>query len=230
MMRHMIRFFIAILTLVCIVCFSGWQLSSLATDAGVMFRMLDSHAQAGLEEHHADIAVMVTKYLSDKTDVFQVEVAEGEEKIPVFNAKEQTHMEDVKELVALGRNLRWVMLGSLIVFGLLYFVNKHGMHRIAHRDVEVGAAAGVLVFYGVFLALALWCVLDFTNAFHTFHTIFFDNDFWLLDPQRDRLIQLMPESFFADYAWQLIKQNLTFYVGILLAALYFVFGRTKETA
>lgn len=228
-MRHFKRFFIAVVTLFCILFFSGWQLSSLAVSPGIMLQMLDRHAEAGLTEHHAHIAVMTTDYLSGKADTFQLEVPEGDQKVPVFHENEQAHMEDVKGLVALGQSLRWAMMGCLVLFGIIFIFNKYGKHFIAPRDVEVGAATGVFLFYGLLIAVAIWSILDFTGAFHAFHRVFFRNDLWLLDPKKDRLIQLMPEPFFVDYTLQFVKRNLAFYASILLAALYFAFGKTKES-
>ena len=39
---------------------------------------------------------------------------------------------------------------------------------------------------------------DFNRAFRTFHKLFFRNDMWLLDPDEDWVIRLLPEGFFLD--------------------------------
>ena len=44
--------------------------------------------------------------------------------------------------------------------------------------------------------LFLFTLLDFNKYFTYFHLIFFDNDLWLLDPNTDLLIQMLPEEFF----------------------------------
>ena len=33
-----------------------------------------------------------------------------------------------------------------------------------------------------------------------FHKLFFDNDLWLLDPEKDMIINILVEPFFADMA------------------------------
>ena len=41
---------------------------------------------------------------------------------------------------------------------------------------------------------------DFHRYFMIFHEIFFKNDLWLLDPDTDLLIRMLPEGFFLDMA------------------------------
>jgi uncharacterized membrane protein len=61
------------------------------------------------------------------------------------------------------------------------------------------------------------------------HELTFSNDLWLLNPQEDLLIQLMPESFFSGYSWLFLKRNAFFYAGTLLAALYFLTRKSAGT-
>ena len=54
-----------------------------------------------------------------------------------------------------------------------------------------------------FLAACLLAAIvstDFTKYFTVFHEIFFDNDLWLLNPNEDLLINIVPEPFFVDTA------------------------------
>ena len=48
--------------------------------------------------------------------------------------------------------------------------------------------------------IAVLCVIDFTQVFTVFHHIFFDNDLWILYPDRDNLINIMQEDVFSDAA------------------------------
>ena len=54
-------------------------------------------------------------------------------------------------------------------------------------------------------ALALSGVDSF---FIGFHRLFFRNDLWLLNPQTDMLIALMPTTFFIWYGGELLKRLL----------------------
>ena len=48
--------------------------------------------------------------------------------------------------------------------------------------------------------IAVLCVIDFTMVFTEFHHIFFDNDLWILYPDKDQLINIMQEDVFSDAA------------------------------
>ncbi|KOR25005.1 TIGR01906 family membrane protein [Clostridium sp. FAM 1755] len=43
-------------------------------------------------------------------------------------------------------------------------------------------------------------ILNFEKGFILFHKIFFSNDYWLFDPDKDPIINLLPETFFLHSA------------------------------
>ena len=49
----------------------------------------------------------------------------------------------------------------------------------------------------------------FDSAWEDFHRLIFSNDFWLLNPATDHLIQIFPPDF-----WQ----SIVFLIGLLIAA------------
>ena len=53
-------------------------------------------------------------------------------------------------------------------------------------------------FIGITLAAGVLFMTDFHRYFMIFHEIFFKNDLWLLDPDTDLLIRMLPEGFFFD--------------------------------
>lgn len=46
------------------------------------------------------------------------------------------------------------------------------------------------------LSLIIPLTLNFDNGFTLFHRIFFSNDYWIFDPNKDPIINLLPEAFF----------------------------------
>ncbi len=64
------------------------------------------------------------------------------------------------------------------------------------RISRIGLAA-LLLPLGAF---AVWAAVDFSSAFTFFHETLFTNDLWLLNPETDLLLRLLPEQFFADIA------------------------------
>jgi len=46
------------------------------------------------------------------------------------------------------------------------------------------------------LTLAIPFIINFDKSFVTFHEIFFSNDYWLFDPIKDPIINILPQEFF----------------------------------
>ncbi|GAA0733339.1 TIGR01906 family membrane protein [Clostridium oceanicum] len=46
------------------------------------------------------------------------------------------------------------------------------------------------------LILALPLIINFDKSFNMFHKILFRNDYWLFDPRKDPIINLLPQEFF----------------------------------
>ncbi|MDD2428822.1 MAG: DUF1461 domain-containing protein [Eubacteriales bacterium] len=230
-MRFVTRAGIALMAFACIVFFSGWQLASLALDEKQMTRMFEGHAQTPdvTPERYPDLAATITDYLSGKTDDMQLEIEQNGEVLPAFGQREMAHMKDVRGLVALGQNIRWALVFIMGLALALFLLRQRGILKIEVRDVELGYVAGALAFYGILLVLAAWALIDFDGLFTLMHELTFSNDLWLLNPQEDLLIQLMPESFFSGYSWLFLKRNAFFYAGTLLAALYFLTRKSAGT-
>src|SRR5699024_1623617 len=51
---------------------------------------------------------------------------------------------------------------------------------------------------GSILVLFILYFIDFDKLFTYFHLLLFNNDYWILDPEKDFLIQIFPEGFFMD--------------------------------
>jgi len=132
------------------------------------------------------------RYMAGFDRELDVEVRVAGVMRPFYNAREIFHMRDVKGLFDAGFTVLWVASG-VFVASLAYIVVKK-YYRTAAKAVIWGAA----VLTGTFGALAAVIALNFDRAFVIFHEIFFDNDMWLLDPDTDFLINLMPDVFFND--------------------------------
>lgn len=146
------------------------------------FHVFASTEHLGItEDQYDDIARELVAYLSGK-----------EAEMPYFNAKELAHLNDIRLLFALF-DKEWLLLipAAALVFLIL--------RRPDQKGFFLGIALSVLFL----LALALWFVFDFTNAFIALHRVLFTNELWLLDPRTDLLICLMPEQMFTSLAARL---------------------------
>ncbi len=163
-------------------------------------------------------------YIRGSYDSLDVEVTIDDEVVAMFNEKEASHMVDVRDLYMTVSTVRYGVL-ALLAIGLIYIAFKKGgkpftMLKKAYTSLLsiLGAIIGVLVIY----ALA-----DFTSFWRSFHRIFFTNDLWLLDPKTDRLISMVPESFFFDLVIMII---VLFALTLVLAYILLRRAARRETA
>ena len=112
---------------------------------------------------------------------------------PVFNDREKAHMVDVKKLFEFASEVRNLSaVGILLLCIVLYFGS--GRHPLRFFAASYLAAAACLL---VLLAVLIPLVQsNFTYYWDQFHYLFFDNDLWILNPETDIMIQMVPEPFF----------------------------------
>ena len=147
----------------------------------------DTHLPA---EEYAPLVSMITRYLKGGNDAFQhIFTVDGTE-YAAFNQKEQQHMADVQDLFRLCRFIAWLGWGFVLFGGLA------ARRKIAWRTFR----RTLLAILGMVAAIILLACIDFDSLFILFHKIAFTNDLWLLNPQTDLLIRLMPIEFFISYA------------------------------
>ncbi|WIV11268.1 TIGR01906 family membrane protein [Proteiniborus sp. MB09-C3] len=123
----------------------------------------------------------------------------------VFEEREILHMVDVKDLFSKGYIIRNTMLIALIIS--LAFL------ALFHRKA-IGKAFIIASLWptAIMAILGLLMYIDFNKYFNYFHHIFFTNDLWLLDPNTDILIQMLPLEFFSSMAYRI----LLFFIAELL--------------
>lgn len=133
-------------------------------------------------------------------DELQIEVMMDGELRGFFTDREIAHMKDVRELFLAAMRLRVfaavICVICLIVMWSMAKSSKGAFSHMLSRSLVVGT--GILLL--LLAALALILSTNFSEAFVTFHHIFFDNDLWILDPSVDMLINIVPEGFFYDTA------------------------------
>lgn len=122
---------------------------------------------------------------------------------PALDAKERSHMVDVRN----------VILPALGLFALAFGVLV-GLFATTKRRASVWRAiawgAGVLTAAGVVIGIAV--IFFFDAAFLLFHLVFFPQGNFSFDPRTQRLTQLFPAQFWTETVIAVAA------VGLLLAA------------
>lgn len=110
---------------------------------------------------------------------------------PLFNARELSHMRDVKNVV---QPVLWVGYGVwFLIVGLGLWARFGGWWIIYISSIRRGGwlAVGMVVFIGIFAAVSFW------QFFTVFHELFFKGDSWQF-LFSDTLIRLFPMRFWQD--------------------------------
>lgn len=146
---------------------------------------------AGIDAESKEIADMMVDFITGNREEFQIAAAVNGIKRELFNPKEQKHMEDVRQLIQMGNKISIIgVVAAVFLYILLYMKDKNAI-RTAYK-----ISIGVFVFF--LTAMALISIIDFNEGFTIFHELLFTNDLWLLDPNQDILLMLMPLEFFMD--------------------------------
>lgn len=138
----------------------------------------------------------------------------------LYNEREIIHMKDVKGLVKGVYNIQLISGLYMLAFAAVGFaILRRAFVRMLAKYVGFGGAFTL----GLVLLVGLGAAVGFERLFIAFHEISFSNDFWLLDPSKDFLIAMFPESFFFD-ATMLIA-GITIAGGLLLSIVPAVYLR-----
>jgi integral membrane protein (TIGR01906 family) len=134
------------------------------------------------------------------------ELPDGE---PAFNARELTHMQDVRDIVGVLFTVQLVLLVALAAVSLALAFSP-ATRTIAPRGVRAGALATL----GLAAAVGLLMLLAWNGFFERFHGIFFEGDTWRFR-DTDTLRRLYPDEFWMGVgAW---IAGLTVLLALVLA-------------
>lgn len=111
---------------------------------------------------------------------------------PLYNARELSHMQDVKHLTQ-GLTRFGVTLLAAFALAVILLAASPTERRRLPRALLQGSALTVAFIVGGLAAVAI----SFRWLFTQFHLLFFEGDSWLFLTS-DTLIRLFPERFWAD--------------------------------
>lgn len=127
---------------------------------------------------------------------------------PVFNARELSHMVDVKAVVT-------GMRVALVTFSVVLFtIIRMTKHRENHQWVTTAFYWGGWVTIGLVVAVLMFIALNFDSIFTWFHLVFFESGTWQFHPA-DTLIRLFPMRFWRD-AFIFVALQSLLYAGVLI--------------
>lgn len=114
-----------------------------------------------------------------------------EDGTPLYNARELSHMQDVRDLVKSALTAWYVSLGLTLIIILAAWKFSY-LHVL--RDPVIW---GGWLTLGLIFLVILSTFIDFSALFVAFHGLFFEGDTWLFF-ESDTLIRLYPLKFWSD--------------------------------
>jgi integral membrane protein (TIGR01906 family) len=192
------------------------------------FDKYDVELVTGIDRRELDDAAAdLRSYFNDDRAVISTLVtdASGQE-TPLYTPREVSHLRDVKRL------FQWTFRTQelTVAYAIAYVVCVVIWAReLSLRALARSVMTSVLIGAGVVGGIGVFALTGFEDAWTEFHQIVFTNDFWLLDPTADRLIQMFPEGFWFD-ATLLIGLMTLAEAAVLFvsSAAYLFFARTRE--
>ena len=117
---------------------------------------------------------------------------------PFFTEREKSHLYDCRVLFQKGIRVR--VITAILLVGLVFYIFAHYKKGEAAALLARGYLISLAFVAALSVIIGIMCMIDFTWVFTEFHHIFFDNDLWILYPDKDNLINIMQEVVFFDAA------------------------------
>ena len=183
------------------------------------------------EEDLTEVSVEMFDYLKAKrenlSDIYTT--INGEPNVAYFNEKECRHMADCQKLFVGGMNIRrGCIYICIIILAALAFLNRRNLKEI-FLDLSKGMVAGTIAFFTALAAVGGMFAINFDKYFTKFHLMFFDNDDWILDATRDRLLMIMPEEFFMDCVRDIVLIFAAMMIILLTASIIYIKHEKKSS-
>ena len=170
----------------------------------------------------------IREYFNNGQQTLLIEVTEDGREASLFNARETVHMQDVKDRFQLANRVQEFSL----MYALAYIVVVVLWAReITPRELAVRVAGGCILCLAVLGGIGAVGLTGFDQAWADFHRLIFNNDFWLLNPATDHLIQMFPPDFWESIVF-LVGTMVVAEAALLLlgAGLYLGASRHKQEA
>lgn len=179
-----------------------------------------------------EVTDYMLEYLQGKHDTLSYTTTMWGEERDFFNDREREHMVDVANLNIGAVTVMYCCIFACIIFlialALSFFTERrrdeHGFFAILCRCICIGTGAFIVIL-GVGAAIVS---TNFDKYWRIFHTIFFSNDLWLLDPSTDMLINIVPLEFFIALVTRIVILFVIFILVMLIPSIVYLVSTRKR--
>lgn len=177
---------------------------------------MDQKLNVSLDDLDKSITCLL-EYISGEREDMDVEITINGQEQSAFNAKEKEHMVDVRNLYISCIRVGWVCFG-IVAIGMLYFMIRYKKEALYYFCR--GFLMALVSFFGLLVFFGIWMAIDFTDFWTWFHTVFFSNDLWLLNPATDFMIRMLPENIFFELITSIVVLVSVVIVPLALGSIY----------
>ncbi len=125
----------------------------------------------------------------------EIKVFKGGQNSVLFNARETTHLEDVRDLLNRFITFRNIAALYIAVYSLsaMSFLKGRGILLVSSKVKK----SGIITITGLAL-FGFTSLFGFDQLFVEFHMLSFSNNLWQLTPSTDYLLMMFPDGFWFD--------------------------------
>lgn len=190
----------------------GTAVNSVAGDAALYGEL---SRQAVMQTQNSASEAEVTAYIGldaaqqrEAGEALAAYVTGGADALPeVLRENERAHMRDVRGIVMAMANMSRTCL--TLAAALAVVTAWTGARLKSRKPALLGGLAAVgLIALLAALAAGMIASGGFERAFVAMHEALFDNELWLMDPQTDILIRMMPTALFEQALLRCANQAL----------------------
>lgn len=222
-MKSVLSYIFGLMFIVCAVVYSVDSIALNPSFYEIRYEKMELASSLGVSSTDLNNSIeILLDYVSDKTDNMELSITRFDEKQEAFNEKEKTHMVDVKALYQ--NAIKVALVCFVVMIGILfYFVLFE--RKLALSYLSRGFLRAVVCLTVLLSVFGFWIAYDFTAFWNWFHTIFFTNDLWLLNPATDFMICMLPEIIFNELVLKISMMVIFILVPVTLFSLYYQFKK-----
>lgn len=98
----------------------------------------------------------------------------------------EIHFEEVRDVFKVLNKIN-IISGVISVLGIYIVLKK--------KEIKIIKYAGIIsILIPIFLVIPI--TIQFEKSFEIFHRLIFNNDYWIFDPSKDPVINMLPAEFF----------------------------------
>ncbi|MBB5182944.1 TIGR01906 family membrane protein [Catenisphaera adipataccumulans] len=155
-------------------------------------------------------------YLEDERQDIHCTITKDGRSQEAFDKRERLHMVDVKNLY---QNVLKLGNGCLVfaLCAFLYLRKDHWREWLSRGILQAG-----LCFVTIMAFLGIWMATDFNDFWVHFHYVFFpQNDYWILTPGVDFMIDMLPEFVFNALVTRIVITDLIVFAVLFGYCIYY---------